>query len=174
MSIEKKWIVKEQGNPALVRALSSELGIDQVLANLLVQRGITTADRAREFFKPDLSKLHDPFLMKDMDRAVDRLEKAIAEEERVMIYGDYDVDGTTAVALMYTFIRNFNPNVEYYIPDRYDEGYGISYKGIDWAWENGYTLIISLDCGIKAVEKVRYAKDKGIDPRRRHPRPQAA
>ncbi len=163
MSIEKKWIVKEQGNPALVRALSSELGIDQVLANLLVQRGITTADRAREFFKPDLSKLHDPFLMKDMDRAVDRLEKAIAEEERVMIYGDYDVDGTTAVALMYTFIRNFNPNVEYYIPDRYDEGYGISYKGIDWAWENGYTLIISLDCGIKAVEKVRYAKDKGID-----------
>ena len=112
MSIEKKWIVKEQGNPALVRALSSELGIDQVLANLLVQRGIITADRAREFFKPDLSKLHDPFLMKDMDRAVDRLEKAIAEEERVMIYGDYDVDGTTAVALMYTFIRNFNPNVE--------------------------------------------------------------
>ena len=163
MAIEKKWIVKEQGNPAAVRALSAELGIDQVLANLLVQRNITTAERAREFFKPDLSKLHDPFLMKDMDKAVERLEKAISNEEKVLIYGDYDVDGTTAVALMYTFIRNFNPNVEYYIPDRYDEGYGISYKGIDWGHENGYTLIIALDCGIKAVEKVAYAKGLGMD-----------
>ena len=160
MAIEKKWIVKEQGNPAAVRALSAELGIDQVLANLLVQRNITTAERAREFFKPDLSKLHDPFLMKDMDKAVERLEKAISNEEKVLIYGDYDVDGTTA---MYTFIRNFNPNVEYYIPDRYDEGYGISYKGIDWGHENGYTLIIALDCGIKAVEKVAYAKGLGMD-----------
>ena len=163
MAIEKKWIVKGQGNPAAVRALSAELGIDQVLANLLVQRNITTAERAREFFKPDLSKLHDPFLMKDMDKAVERLEKAISNEEKVLIYGDYDVDGTTAVALMYTFIRNFNPNVEYYIPDRYDEGYGISYKGIDWGHENGYTLIIALDCGIKAVEKVAYAKGLGMD-----------
>ena len=163
MAIEKKWIVKEQGNPAAVRALSAELGIDQVLANLLVQRNITTADRAREFFKPDLSKLHDPFLMKDMDKAVERLEKAISSEEKVLIYGDYDVDGTTAVALMYTFIRNFNPNVEYYIPDRYDEGYGISYKGIDWGHENGYSLIIALDCGIKAVEKIAYAKSIGMD-----------
>ncbi len=163
MAIEKKWIVKEQGNPAAVRALSAELGIDQVLANLLVQRNITTADRAREFFKPDLSKLHDPFLMKDMDKAVERLEKAISSEEKVLIYGDYDVDGTTAVALMYTFIRNFNPNVEYYIPDRYDEGYGISYKGIDWGHENGYSLIIALDCGIKAVEKIAYAKSLGMD-----------
>ena len=161
MAIEKKWIVKEQGNPAAVRALSAELGIDQVLANLLVQRNITTADRAREFFKPDLSKLHDPFLMKDMDKAVERLEKAISSEEKVLIYGDYDVDGTTAVALMYTFIRNFNPNVEYY--DRYDEGYGISYKGIDWGHENGYSLIIALDCGIKAVEKIAYAKSLGMD-----------
>ena len=163
MAIEKKWIVKEQGNPAAVRALSAELGIDQVLANLLVQRNITTADRAREFYKPDLSKLHDPFLMKDMDKAVERLEKAISSEEKVLIYGDYDVDGTTAVALMYTFIRNFNPNVEYYIPDRYDEGYGISYKGIDWGHENGYSLIIALDCGIKAVEKIAYAKSLGMD-----------
>lgn len=163
MAIEKKWIVKEQGNPAAVRALSAELGIDQVLANLLVQRNITTADRAREFFKPDLSKLHDPFLMKDMDKAVERLEKAISSEEKVLIYGDYDVDGTTAVALMYTFIRNFNPNVEYYIPDRYDEGYGISYKGIDWGHENRYSLIIALDCGIKAVEKIAYAKSLGMD-----------
>ena len=163
MAIEKKWIVKEQGNPAAVRALSAELGIDQVLANLLVQRNITTADRAREFFKPDLSKLHDPFLMKDMDKAVERLGKAISSEEKVLIYGDYDVDGTTAVALMYTFIRNFNPNVEYYIPDRYDEGYGISYKGIDWGHENGYTLIVALDCGIKAVEKIAYARSLGMD-----------
>lgn len=163
MAIEKKWIVKEQGNPAVVRALSAELGIDQVLANLLVQRNITTAERAREFFRPDLSKLHDPFLMKDMDKAVERLEKAISSEEKVLIYGDYDVDGTTAVALMYTFIRNFNPNVEYYIPDRYDEGYGISYKGIEWGHDNGYTLIIALDCGIKAVEKIAYAKSLGID-----------
>lgn len=163
MATEKKWIVKEQGNPAEVRSLSAELNIDHVLANLLVQRGITTSKQAREFFRPDLSKLHDPFLMKDMDKAVERLERAIVSEEKVLIYGDYDVDGTTAVALMYTFIRNYNPNVEYYIPDRYDEGYGISYKGIDWGFENGYTLIIALDCGIKAVEKVEYAAGKGID-----------
>lgn len=163
MATEKKWIVKEQGNPAEVRSLSAELNIDQVLANLLVQRGITTARQAREFFRPNLSKLHDPFLMKDMDKAVERLDRAISAEEKILIYGDYDVDGTTAVALMYTFIRNYNPNVEYYIPDRYDEGYGISYKGIDWGAENGYTLIIALDCGIKAVEKVEYAAEKGID-----------
>lgn len=163
MATEKKWIVKEQGNPAEVRSLSAELNIDQVLANLLVQRGITTARQAREFFRPNLSKLHDPFLMKDMDKAVERLDRAISSEEKILIYGDYDVDGTTAVALMYTFIRNYNPNVEYYIPDRYDEGYGISYKGIDWGAENGYTLIIALDCGIKAVEKVEYAAEKGID-----------
>lgn len=163
MATEKKWIVKEQGNPAQVRALSAELDIDPVLANLLVQRGLTTVEKAREFFRPDLSKLHDPFLMKDMDKAVNRLERAIQSEEKVLIYGDYDVDGTTAVALMYTFVRNFNPNVEYYIPDRYDEGYGISYKGIDWGYEHGYTLIIALDCGIKAVEKVEYAAAKGID-----------
>ncbi len=163
MLLEKKWIVKEQGNPALVRQLSSELMIDQVLANLLVQRNIKTYQEAKDFFRPDLSKLHDPFLMKDMDKAVDRLELAIENQEKILIYGDYDVDGTTAVALLYSFIRNFNPNTEYYIPDRYDEGYGISYKGIDWASENEYTLIISLDCGIKAVEKVRYAKDKSID-----------
>lgn len=163
MSIEKKWIVKEPGNPAVVRKLSAELGIDSVLANLLVQRNIVTSEQAKDFFRPDLSKLHDPFLMKDMDRAVERLEKAISSEERILIYGDYDVDGTTAVALMYSFIRNLNPNVEYYIPDRYDEGYGISYKGIDWGYERGYTLIIALDCGIKAAEKVRYAKERGID-----------
>lgn len=163
MALEKKWIVKEQGNPAVVRQLSSELGIDQVLANLLVQRNITTSEKAREFFRPDLRKLHDPFLMKDMDRAVERIERAVANKEKVLVYGDYDVDGTTAVALMYTFIKGLDPNVGYYIPDRYDEGYGISYKGIDWGVEHGYTLIIALDCGIKAVEKVAYANEKGID-----------
>ncbi len=163
MTIEKKWIVKEPGNPALVRKLSSELGIDQVLANLLVQRNITTYQEAHDFFRPELSKLHDPFLMKDMDKAVDRLNRAVSTKEKILIYGDYDVDGTTAVALIYSFIINFNPNTEYYIPDRYDEGYGISYKGIDWGADNGYTLIIALDCGIKAFEKVKYAKSKGID-----------
>lgn len=163
MTVDRKWIVKEQGNPATVRQLSSELGIDHVLANLLIQRNIKSFEQAREFFRPDLSRLHDPFLMKEMDKAVERLDKAITSGEKILIYGDYDVDGTTAVALMYTFIKRFTDNTEYYIPDRYDEGYGISYKGVDWAAENGYSLVISLDCGIKAVEKVKYATSKGID-----------
>ncbi len=160
---EKKWIVNEPGNPVAVRQLSQELGVDQVLANLLVQRGITTYEQARKFFRPDLSMLHDPFLMKDMDRAVERLHSAIENREKVLIYGDYDVDGTTAVSLVYIFVKHHIESVDYYIPDRYDEGYGVSYKGIDWAHENGFTLIISLDCGIKAVEKVKYAKERGID-----------
>jgi single-stranded-DNA-specific exonuclease len=163
MIVDKKWIVKEPGNPALVRQLAQEVGIDQVLANLLVQRGIKTFEQARDFFRPDLSKLHDPFLMKDMDRAVARLHESIINKENLLIYGDYDVDGTTAVALIYSFVRTFTSNIDYYIPDRYDEGYGVSYKGIDWAKEHKCTLIISLDCGIKAVEKVKYAKDLGID-----------
>ena len=160
---DKKWIVKEQGNPAAVRQLSQELGIDQVLSNLLVQRGIDTFAKAREFFRPDLSMLHDPFLMKDMEQAVERLHNAVEGKERIMIYGDYDVDGTTAVSLVYSFLREFTTLLEYYIPDRYDEGYGLSYKGIDCAHELGCTLIITLDCGIKAVEKVKYAKSLGID-----------
>ena len=163
MGIEKKWVVKEQGNPAAVRQLAQELGIDQVLANLLVQRGIDTFAKAREFFRPDLGMLHDPFLMKDMDKAVDRIDRAIIDRERILVYGDYDVDGTTAVSLVYSFFRQFNPNIEYYIPDRYDEGYGVSYKGIDTARAHGCTLLITLDCGIKAVEKVKYAKKFGID-----------
>jgi len=163
MAIDKKWIVNEQGNPMLVSRLAEELKIDRVLATLLVQRGITTFEQARTFFRPDLGGLHDPFLMKDMDKAVERLGQAIMSQEKILIYGDYDVDGTTAVALMYSFIRKYNRNIEYYIPDRYDEGYGISYKGIDWGHANGYTLVISLDCGIKAVEKVRYAASKGMD-----------
>ncbi len=164
MAIEKKWIVKEPGNPALVRQLTSELGIDQTLANLLVQRNIKSHSEARAFLKPQLDQLHDPFLMKDMDRAVARLTKAIDSREKILIYGDYDVDGTTAVSLVYSFLRSYGEeNLEYYIPNRYTEGYGISYKGIDWAYENGFTLIIALDCGIKAVEKVNYALERGID-----------
>jgi len=163
MALEKKWIVNEQGNPMTVSRLAEELKIDRVLATLLVQRGITTFAEAKSFFRPDLNLLHDPFLMKDMDKAVRRLGEAIMSQEKILIYGDYDVDGTTAVALMYTFLKKFDANIEYYIPDRYDEGYGISYKGIDWGYQNGYTLIISLDCGIKAVEKVKYAASKGID-----------
>jgi single-stranded-DNA-specific exonuclease len=160
---DKRWIVREPGNPLNVRQMAQELGIDQVLANLLVQRGITTFDGARDFFRPDLSKLHDPFLRCDMEVAVERLHKAIENDENILIYGDYDVDGTTAVALFYSFVRSLTSKVDYYIPDRYDEGYGISYKGIDWAIENKFTLIISLDCGIKAVEKVKYAKERGVE-----------
>jgi single-stranded-DNA-specific exonuclease RecJ len=160
---DRRWIVKEQGDPLAVRQLSQSLGIDPVLANLLVQRGVTTFEEARSFFRPDLSMLHDPFLMRDMDVAVERLHRAITNNENILIYGDYDVDGTTAVALAYTFIRSLTSNVDYYIPDRYDEGYGISYTGVDWAIKNKFSLIISLDCGIKAVEKIKYAKENGID-----------
>jgi len=164
MALEKKWIVKEPGNPALVRQLSADLGIDQTLANLLVQRSIRTQAEARAFLRPQLDQLHDPFLMKDMDKAVDRLVSAISRQEKILIYGDYDVDGTTAVSLVYSFLRKHSDNnLDYYIPNRYAEGYGISYKGIDWAYENGFTLIVALDCGIKAVEKVKYAKEKGIE-----------
>ena len=166
---EKKWTIREQGNPAAVRQLSQELGIDQVLSNLLVQRGIDTFEKAREFFRPDLSMLHDPYLMKDMDKAVERLHNAVTGNEKILIYGDYDVDGTTAVSLVYSFLREYTclrekpSRIEYYIPDRYDEGYGLSYRGIDCAKDHGATLIITLDCGIKAVEKVKYAKTFGID-----------
>ncbi len=161
--MDKNWIIREQGNPAAVRQLAQELGIDQVLANLLVQRGIDSFEKAREFFRPSLSMLHDPFLMKDMDKAVERLHKAVTGGEKILIYGDYDVDGTTAVSLVFSFLREYTSKIEYYIPDRYDEGYGLSYKGIDCAKEHGCTLIITLDCGIKAVEKVKYAGKEGID-----------
>ena len=160
---DKRWIVKEQGDQLIVRRLSKDLGIDSVLANLLVQRGIKSAEEAKEFFRPDLEKLNDPFLMEQMPLAVERLHSAIGKREGILIYGDYDVDGTTAVALFYSFVSRFTDNVDYYIPDRYEEGYGISYKGIDYALERGYSLIVALDCGIKAVEKVRYAKERGID-----------
>lgn len=160
---EKKWLLKEAADPEVVSRLSSELGVDPVLAELLAQRGVSTFEQARAFFRPDLANLHDPFLMKDMDKAVDRLGKAVFGGEKILVYGDYDVDGTTAVALVYSFLHNYTKNIDYYIPDRYDEGYGVSYKGINWAADNGVKLIITLDCGIKAIEKVEYARSKGID-----------
>lgn len=150
-------------NKKLCKSLSYELNISPLSAQLLIDRGISTADEARAFVRPSLSQLHDPFLMRDMDKAVERLSKAIAEHERIMVYGDYDVDGTTAVALMYTFLRTQTDNLTFYIPDRYIEGYGISFKGIDTALADNCTLIIALDCGIKAIDKVEYAQARGID-----------
>jgi len=143
--------------------LAKKLGISPVICQLLVMRGITTEEEVIKFFKPNIADLHDPFLMPDMDKAVKRLNKALGEREKILVYGDYDVDGTTAVSLVYKFLRPYTSLLDYYIPDRYDEGYGISYKGIDYAAENDVKLIISLDCGIKAIEKIEYAKTKGID-----------
>ena len=163
MAKECKWILKEPADTSKVDRLAAEVGIDRVLAELLVKRGVETFDQARSFFRPSLSDLHDPFLMKDMDVAVERLHKAITEGEKILVYGDYDVDGTTAVALVYSFIQRFTRKVDFYIPDRYDEGYGVSYKGLDWAAEGGFNLIITLDCGIKAIDKVEYARSKGME-----------
>ncbi|GAB6012364.1 single-stranded-DNA-specific exonuclease RecJ [Viscerimonas tarda] len=143
--------------------LAKQLGINPILCQLLIQRGITTVEEAERFFHPNLKDLHDPFLLPDMAKAVQRIEKALGEKERILVYGDYDVDGTTAVALVYKFLRKFSSNLDYYIPDRYDEGYGISEQGIDYASETNVKLIIAVDCGIKAIEKVSYAKSKGID-----------
>ncbi|MPL88346.1 Single-stranded-DNA-specific exonuclease RecJ [bioreactor metagenome] len=145
------------------KELADKLAISPVICQLLVKRGITTEKEANKFFKPSLNDLHDPFLMPDMDKAVKRLNKALGEREKILVYGDYDVDGTTAVSLVYKFLRPYTTLLDYYIPDRYDEGYGISYKGIDYAANNDVKLIISLDCGIKAIEKIEYAKQKGID-----------
>ena len=164
MPINKRWVVKDQGEPQVVENLSAELGIAPVLANLLVQRGIDTVEKADRFFNPSLKHLHDPFLMKDMDKAVARVEQAVRNGEKIMVYGDYDVDGTTAVALVYKFLRQIgHTNLLFYIPDRYTEGYGISVKGIDFAARKGVSLVITVDCGIKATEKVVYAKQKGVD-----------
>ena len=163
--VETRWIMAQEADKQNVRNLSDALGVDENLATLLVQRGITTYEDARDFFRPSLSHLHDPFLMKDMDKAVDRLQLAMHNGEKILIYGDYDVDGTTAVALIYTYLKNLvnKKKIEFYIPDRYEEGYGISYKGIDYAAENGFGVVIVLDCGIKAVEKIEYANEKGVD-----------
>jgi single-stranded-DNA-specific exonuclease len=161
--MEKRWVLMPTGNSETIQKLAGELNIHPVLAQLLVQRGINTFDEAKHFFRPSLNDLHDPFLMKDMDKAVERISNAILNKEKILVYGDYDVDGTTAVSLVYTFLHNQYVNVEYYIPDRYKEGYGISLQGIDYAKENGCNLIIALDCGIKSIDKIEYANSLGVD-----------
>ncbi len=160
---QKRWVIKPQTDKEIISLLSCELNICEPLANLLGQRGIKTFEEARAFFRPQLEHLHDPFLMKDMEKAIERLESALRNKEKILIYGDYDVDGTTAVAMVYSFLRTHHQYLGYYIPDRYNEGYGISFKGVDFAAEHGYSLVIALDCGIKEVESVEYANSKGID-----------
>ena len=163
--MNNKWnyqpITQEQED--ISRGLAHAVGISPILGNLLVMRGITNPTAAKKFFRPQLPDLHDPFLMEDMDVAVERLNRAMGKKERILIYGDYDVDGTTSVALVYKFLQQYYSNIDYYIPDRYEEGYGVSIKGIDYASETGVGLIIVLDCGIKAIEEITYAKEKGID-----------
>ncbi|MDN4166780.1 single-stranded-DNA-specific exonuclease RecJ [Cytophagales bacterium LB-30] len=161
--MQKRWIISDQPHPQSISDLSAALNISTGLATLLVQRGIHSFDQAKDFFRPQLSQLHDPFLMKDMDKAVTRLSEALEQNERILIYGDYDVDGTTSVALVFQFLQQLGARVEYYIPDRYTEGYGVSQAGIEYAIQQGIALIISLDCGIKAHEKVAFAKTHGID-----------
>ncbi|WP_299118653.1 single-stranded-DNA-specific exonuclease RecJ [uncultured Tenacibaculum sp.] len=158
-----RWKSKPEPNSSNVNQLAKELGISKVLAKILVQRNIDTFDKAKLFFRPNLNDLHDPFLMKDMNIAVQRIEEAINKGENILVYGDYDVDGTTAVSLMSSYLKTIHPNISTYIPDRYKEGYGVSYDGIDFADDNDFSLIIALDCGIKAIDKVAYASSKNID-----------
>ncbi|VAW25214.1 Single-stranded-DNA-specific exonuclease RecJ [hydrothermal vent metagenome] len=158
-----RWKLKPEPNPQIISKLAQELSIDNTLAKLLAQRGLENYNQAKAFFRPNLKDLHNPYLMKDMDLAVTRIEKAILKGENILVYGDYDVDGTTAVSLLSSYLKTIYPNVATYIPDRYEEGYGISFKGIDFAEDNAISLIIALDCGIKALDKVTYAKEKGID-----------
>ena len=163
--METKWILHQPVDKQQVDEIVKVLGIDENLATLLVQRGITNYEEAKTFFRPSLSQLHDPFLMTDMDKAVDRVLQAINNGEKLLVYGDYDVDGTTAVAVVYTYLKPFfkKKKIEFYIPDRYEEGYGISFKGIDYAADNGFKLVIALDCGIKANERIDYANERGVD-----------
>jgi single-stranded-DNA-specific exonuclease len=158
-----RWTIKPKPAKEQVDQLAQELNVDSLVATLLIQRGITSFDQAKTFFRPSLDHLHDPYLMKDMDVAVNRIEKAIANQENILVFGDYDVDGTTAVSLVASYLKSFYPNIATYIPDRYAEGYGISFQGIDFAEDNGFTLIIALDCGIKSIDHVAYAKEKNID-----------
>lgn len=158
-----RWTLQPKPSPEKVKALAAELKVDELIAMLLVQRGIETYETARQFFRPSLADLHNPYLMKDMDKAVSRIETAIANAENILVFGDYDVDGTTAVSLVSSYLKSFYPNVATYIPDRYNEGYGVSYQGIDFADDNGFSLIIALDCGIKSIDHVAYAKAKNID-----------
>jgi single-stranded-DNA-specific exonuclease len=158
-----RWTLKSKPEKEKVQKLQSELHVDELIATLLVQRGVENYDQAKTFFRPSLDDLHNPYLMKDMYKAVARIESAIANEENILVFGDYDVDGTTAVSLVSSYLKSYYPNVATYIPDRYDEGYGISYKGIDFAEDNEFSLIIALDCGIKSIEHVAYANAKNID-----------
>lgn len=160
---QNRWKIKAVPDAVPVENLASQLNGNKIIAALLLQRGISTFDEAKKFFRPSLNDLHDPFLMKDMDKAVARIEEAVSKNEKILVYGDYDVDGTTAVALFYTFLRSLDASCGFYIPDRYAEGYGISFRGIDYAKQENYSLIIALDCGIKALDKVAYAKEHGID-----------
>ena len=158
-----RWTLKPSVDEHKVQYLVDALAVDRSIAHLLVQRGIETFEEAKAFFRPKIEDLHHPFLMKDMDKAVERIERALATNERILVYGDYDVDGTTSVALMATYLETKTDQIATYIPDRFEEGYGVSYKGIDYAIDNDFTLIVALDCGVKAVDKVQYAKDKGVD-----------
>ena len=162
-NMEKRWVQNQHENSQTIAELAHQLNIDKSLATILVQRGISTFEEARHFFRPQIAHLHDPFLMRDMEVAIERIDEAIAGGQNILIYGDYDVDGTTAVALAYQFFRQFTPNIAYYIPDRHSEGYGISTQGIDFAHANGFDLIIALDCGIRSNDKVAYANTLGID-----------
>lgn len=161
--MDKRWVFKPKADQQHIEHLEQVLNIQPILAGLLAQRGIKTYDQAKRFFRPSLDSLHDPFKMKDMNRAIERIEKAIQHQQRILIYGDYDVDGTTSVALVFSFLKKFYSNLDYYIPDRYEEGYGISYKGIEYARQHNVSLIIALDCGIKAAKKIHYANSKNID-----------
>jgi single-stranded-DNA-specific exonuclease len=161
--MEYNWKISESAEEEKVLSLSKSINVNRTLANMLVNREVETFDVAKDFFRPDLEKLHDPFLMKDMDKAVDRLIQALAQEEKILVYGDYDVDGTTSVAMVYDFLQKIYKHLEFYIPDRYQEGYGISEKGVRYAAENDFKLIIALDCGIKAIEKVNLANSLGVD-----------
>jgi single-stranded-DNA-specific exonuclease len=161
--MEIRWKAKPLPNSEIVAKLSAEINVSEAIATILVQRGVDTFEKAKAYFRPQLSDLHDPFLLKDMDLAYYRIKKAITDHEKMMVYGDYDVDGTTAVSIVYSYFVTLNPDIEYYIPDRYKEGYGISKMGIDYAHENGISLIIALDCGIRSNELVDYANTLGID-----------
>jgi single-stranded-DNA-specific exonuclease len=158
-----RWTLKSKPDKQKLQALQNTLQVDEIIATLLIQRGIESYEEARQFFRPSLEDLHDPFLMKDMDKAVKRIETAIQNQENILVFGDYDVDGTTSVSLLSSYLKTIIPSIATYIPDRYDEGYGISYKGIDFADDNGFSLIIALDCGIKSIEHINYAKEKNID-----------
>ena len=160
---QKRWLIRNDYDVEVVENLAKELNVDKITATLLVERGVKTFEEARRFFRPTLEQLHDPFLMKDMERGIARIEQALCAKERIMVYGDYDVDGTSAVALLYSYLHTRSDNLDFYIPDRDSEGYGISFQGIDYAQRTGVKLIIALDCGIKAVEQVAYASERGID-----------